>query len=145
MLKVQVLRLDPDLGLPVAARPGDAGVDLLARSDADVAPGGGRVLMPTGIALALREGWCALVVPRSGLAVRHGLTVLNAPGLIDAGYRGEIMVPLVNLDPSVPYHITRGDRIAQLMVQPAVTISWDEVAELPSSERGQGGFGHSGR
>jgi dUTP pyrophosphatase len=145
VLKVPVLRLDPDLPLPVVARPGDAGMDLLARVDVDLAPSGGRALVPTGIALALPDGWCALVVPRSGLAVKHGLTVLNAPGLIDAGYRGEIMVPMVNLDPSAPYHLARGDRIAQLMVQPVTVVGWDEVSELPPSDRGEGGFGHSGR
>ena len=101
--------------------------------------------MPTGVALGLEEGWCALVLPRSGLAVRHGITVLNAPGLIDAGYRGEIMVPLVNLDPSAAYRITRGDRIAQLMVQRVTPIVWMETTDLSSSERGPGGFGHSGR
>lgn len=129
----------------MAAQAGDAGVDLLARVEVDLAPGGGRALVPTGIAIGLEEGWCALVLPRSGLAVRHGVTVLNAPGLIDAGYRGEIMVPLVNLDPVESYHVTRGDRIAQLMVQRVTPIVWIEATELSTSSRGPGGFGHTGR
>ena len=145
MLYVPVVRLDPDLPLPVPARAGDAGLDLLARDDVELAPAGARHLVATGIALALEAGWCALVLPRSGLAVRYGITVLNSPGLIDSGYRGEIMVPLINLDPLIPYRINRGDRIAQLMVQRVAEFEWVEVDQLPSSERGHGGFGHSGR
>ena len=103
------------------------------------------LVVPTGLALAIPDGWCAVVLPRSGLAARHGVTVANAPGLIDAGYRGEIMVALVNLDPVHSYEVHRGDRIAQLMVQPVHPIEWVEVDELDSTHRGPGGFGHSGR
>ena len=141
---VPVVRLDTDLPLPGYAHPGDAGLDLLAREDALVPAGGGRVLVPTGIALALPRGTAAFVLPRSGLALKHGLTVVNSPGLIDCAYRGEIKVVLLNTDPSTDYHVRRGDRIAQLVVQRVVEIVWQEVTELDDNDRG-GGFGHSGR
>lgn len=144
MLEVQVLRLDADLPLPTYAHPGDAGVDLYARHDAVVAPNGGRHLMPTGIALSLPVGYAGFVLPRSGLALKHGISVVNAPGLIDAHYRGEIMVVLLNTDPTRPYHISRGDRIAQLVVQKVEEVTWKQVQSLDSNDRG-GGFGHSGR
>src|SRR5271165_4454701 len=126
-----LVRLDPDLPVPSYAHPGDAGADLYARQDAILAAGGGRALVPTGIALALPPGYAGFVQPRSGLALRHGVTVLNSPGLIDAGYRDELRVLLVNLDPVTGYEIRRGDRIAQLVIQrveeasfsPAVTLS----------------------
>lgn len=144
MLEVQVLRLDAHLPLPTYAHTGDAGVDLYARHDAVIAPNGGRHLMPTGIALSLPVGYAGFVLPRSGLALKHGISVVNAPGLIDAHYRGEIMVVLLNTDPTRPYHISRGDRIAQLVVQKVEVVMWREVESLDANDRG-GGFGHSGR
>lgn len=138
------MRLDPDLALPSYAHEGDAGIDLIAREDAQIAPAGGRALVPTGIAIALPLGYAGFVLPRSGLALKHGISVVNAPGLIDSGYRGEIKVVLLNTDPIEPYHVTRGDRIAQLVVQKVETVVWNEVNELNSFDRG-GGFGHSGR
>lgn len=145
MLDVPVVRLDPDLPLPSYARPGDAGADLVARHDAVLAPGGGRALIATGVALALPAGHAGFVQPRSGLALRHGVTCLNTPGLIDAGYRDELKVLLVNTDPSEPYEVRRGDRIAQLVIQRVEEAAFREVDELPASERGTGGFGHTGR
>jgi dUTP pyrophosphatase len=145
VLEVPVVRLDPDLPLPAYARAGDAGLDLLAREPAVLAAGGGRALVPTGIALALPVGWAGFVQPRSGLALRHGVTCLNTPGLIDAGYRDELRVLLVNLDPSEPFEVARGDRIAQLVVQRVEAVSWREVPTLDETERGLGGFGSTGR
>ena len=139
------MRLDPDLPLPTYGRPDDAGLDLVAREGAVLAAGGGRAAVPTGIALALPPGWAGFVQPRSGLALRHGVTCLNTPGLIDAGYRDEIRVLLVNLDPDTKYEVQRGDRIAQLVVQRVEHITWQEVAVLPDSDRGLGGFGSTGR
>jgi dUTP pyrophosphatase len=144
MLEIPVLHLDPELPLPSYARLGDAGADLVAREDAVLAPAGGRALVPTGIALAIPEGWAGLVLPRSGLAVRHGITCLNTPGLVDAGYRGELRVLLVNTDPTVPYEVSRGDRIAQLVIQRIEACAFVVVDELPESERGEGGFGSTG-
>lgn len=144
-IQVQVTLLDPDLGVPTYARPGDAGADLRARADVTLFPGGGRALVPTGLAVAIPPGYGGFVQPRSGLALRHGVTVLNAPGLIDAGYRDEIMVLLVNTDPTDPYDVRRGDRIAQLVVKKVEEVHFEAVDELPRSERGLGGFGHSGR
>lgn len=138
------MRLDTDLALPSYAHEGDAGIDLIAREDAHIAPAGGRALVPTGIAIALPVGFAGFVLPRSGLALKHGISVVNAPGLIDSGYRGEIKVVLLNTDPKEPYTVTRGDRIAQLVVQKVETVEWNEVTELDSFDRG-GGFGHSGR
>lgn len=143
-LEVPVVRLDPDLPLPAYAHDGDAGIDLVAREDAVVVAGGGRVLIPTGIALALPRGHAGFVLPRSGLALKHGITVVNSPGLIDCAYRGEIKVVLLNTDPHDDYRVTRGDRIAQLVVQRVVEIVWSEVSSLDGDDRG-GGFGHSGR
>src|SRR5438067_6968162 len=117
MTEVPIRRLDPDLPLPAYAHPGDAGADLVARVDAVLEPGGGRALIPTGVAIALPEGYAGFVQPRSGLALRHGVTLLNSPGLIDAGYRDELKVILVNTDPEHDYEVHRGDRIAQLVVQ----------------------------
>ncbi len=144
MLEVPVVRLDPDLPLPTYAQPGDAGADLVARELAVLAAGGGRAVVPTGIALALPEGYAGFVQPRSGLALRHGVTVLNAPGLIDAGYRDELRVLLVNLDPTTPFEIRRGDRIAQLVVQRVEHCAFVPTSALPSSARGLGGFGSTG-
>jgi dUTP pyrophosphatase len=145
VLEVPVVRLDPDLPLPSYARQGDAGLDLLARQGALLRRGGGRALVPTGIALALPEGYAGFVQPRSGLALRHGVTCLNAPGLIDAGYRDELKVLLVNTDPVDDYEVHRGDRIAQLVVQAVTQVRWRPAQDLAPSERGVGGFGHSGR
>jgi dUTP pyrophosphatase len=145
VLEIPVVRLDPDLPLPSYARPGDAGLDLFARVDAKLAPGGGRALVPTGIALAIPPGHAGFVQPRSGLALRHGVTCLNAPGLIDAGYRDEVGVILVNTDPTEWYEVRRGDRIAQLVIQRVEEVALRPVDALPPSVRGTGGFGHSGR
>src|SRR5215469_5905209 len=140
MLEVPIVRLDPDLPLPSYAHPGDAGADLHAREDAVLAPGGGRALVPTGVALALPAGFAGFVLPRSGLALRHGVTCLNTPGLIDAGYRDELRVLLVNTDPVEPYAVRRGDRIAQLVVQRVQDVEWCEVGELDDTSRGVGGW-----
>lgn len=144
VLEVPVVRLDADLPLPSYARSGDAGIDLLARTTALLEPGGGRVLVPTGIAIALPEGWAGFVQPRSGLALRHGVTCLNSPGLIDSGYRGELKVLLVNSDPSSPYRVVRGERIAQLVIQRVAAVKLLEVDSLDDSTRGAAGFGSTG-
>ena len=143
-LAVQVVRLDTELPLPRYAHPGDAGLDLQARESAVLAAGGGRALVPTGIAVAIPPGHAAFVLPRSGLALRHGITVVNAPGLIDAAYRGEVKVVLLNTDPHEAYEVHRGDRIAQLVVQRVEEVVWQVVDALDGEDRG-GGFGHSGR
>jgi dUTP pyrophosphatase len=137
-------RLDPDVPVPSYAHPGDAGVDLVTTVDAEVPPGE-RVLLPTGIAIALPVGYAAFVHPRSGLAVKYGVSLVNAPGTVDAGYRGEIRVSLVNLDPRELVVLRRGDRIAQLVVQRVEHAVFHEVENLPGSDRGDGGFGSSGR
>ena len=136
-------RLDPGVPLPAYARPGDAGLDLGSAIDIEIGPGE-RALVPTGVAVAIPEGHAGLVLPRSGLASRRGLTLANAPGLIDAGYRGEVACAMVNLDRSQPVRISRGDRIAQLVVLPIATMEPWWVDELPRSERGEGGFGSTG-
>ncbi len=145
MLEVPVVRLDPELPLPRYAKVGDAGVDLVATEDLELAPGGGRGLVPTGVAVAIPRGYAGFIQPRSGLAFKHGVTVLNTPGLIDAGYRGELKVLLVNTDPVEPFVVTRGERIAQLVVQAVEHVEFLEVDSLDDTERGQGGFGHTGR
>lgn len=146
MLAVSLVRLDPDLPIPTRAKVDDGGVDLYARIDVELLPAGGRGVVPTGIALAIPTGYAGFVQPRSGLAARHGVTCLNAPGLIDAGYRGEVAVVLINTDPSLTYRIRRGDRIAQLVVQQVEQPIFVEVqaGELATTDRGSGGFGHSG-
>jgi len=144
-LTVPVVRLDAELPLPSYARLGDAGADLVARADHVLAPAGGRALIPTGIAIALPDGYAGFVLPRSGLALRHGVTCLNTPGLIDSGYRDELKVLLVNTDPREEYRVERGDRIAQLVIQRVEQADFEVADELPPSERGLGGFGHSGR
>ena len=143
-LSVAVQRLDPDLPLPATARNGDAGVDLYARENALIPAKGGRILMPTGLAIAIPLGFAGFVVPRSGLALKHGITLVNTPGIIDSGYRGELKVVMINTDPTVDYVVTRGDRIAQLLIQRIETIDWNVVDNLDGEDRG-GGFGHSGR
>ena len=144
-LEVPVLRLDPGLDLPAYGHPGDAGADLVAREGVVLAAGGGRALVPTGIAVALPAGFAGFVQPRSGLALRHGVTCLNTPGLIDAGYRDELKVLLVNTDPADDYEVRRGDRIAQLVVQRVEACAFVAVASLPPAGRGLGGFGSTGR
>ncbi len=145
MVAIPVQRLDSDLALPSYAKPGDAGADLVANEDVTLAPGGGRALIGTGIAIAIPRGYAGFVQPRSGLALRHGVTCLNTPGLIDSGYRDELKVLLINTDPSEPYEVQRGDRIAQLVIQSVEEVIWEEAEQLDETERGQGGFGHSGR
>ena len=146
MSSVQVLitRLDPDLPLPRYAKGGDAGADIVSRIDITLAPGE-RALVPTGIAIALPDGYVALVHPRSGLAIKHGVTMVNAPGTVDAGYRGELQIILINHDQSEPVSFKRGDRIAQLVIQKVERAEFVEVQELPGSGRGTGGFGSTGR
>ena len=141
---VPVRQLAEDQPLPAYAHPGDAGADLCAAEDV-LLPPGGRAVVGTGLAVAVPEGYAAFVHPRSGLASRHGITVVNAPGTVDAGYRGEIRVVLLNTDPAEPFTVRRGDRIAQLVVQPVAQARFLEVAELPPTPRGEGGFGSTGR
>lgn len=143
MTTVAFLPLDPDLQPPAYAKPGDAGADLRSSIDASIGPGE-RVLIPTGVAIALPEGFVALIHPRSGLALRHGLSIVNTPGTIDAGYRGEIKVLLINHDAVDTIHIQRGDRIAQLVVQRFESVEFVAVNELPPSARGSDGYGSSG-
>jgi len=143
-VKIPVRRLDPELPLPAAQHEGDAGLDLVAREGVVLAPGGGRAAVPTGIALAIPAGYAGFVQPRSGLARRHGITCLNTPGLIDAGYRDEVSVLLVNTDPTEPFEVKRGDRIAQLVIQRVEAVEWHEVETLDDSERGLGGWGSTG-
>ena len=148
MLDVPVMHLDPDLPLPAYARPGDAGLDLLAREAARLGPGGGRALVPTGVAVAIPDGHAGFIQPRSGLALRHGVTILNTPGLIDSGYRGELKVLLVNTDPDEAFEVERGERIAQLVVLRVEHVEQrpvDDFDHLGPSHRGEGGFGHTGR
>jgi dUTP pyrophosphatase len=144
MLPVPIVRLDPDLPLPTYAHPGDAGMDLRSTVDLEIAAGGGRALVPTGIAIAIPRGYAGFVLPRSGLALHHGIGVANGPGLIDAAYRGEIKVVLLNTDPHQPFAVRRGDRVAQLVLQRVEEVAWHEVADLDGDDRG-GGFGHTGR
>ncbi|WP_176308378.1 dUTP diphosphatase [Micromonospora sp. NBS 11-29] len=143
VVPVAVRLLDPELPLPAYAHPGDAGADLVAAADVELPPGG-RALVPTGVAVALPEGYVGLVHPRSGLAARLGVTVLNAPGTVDAGYRGEILVNLINHDRETSATISRGDRIAQLVVQRVARAEFRPVVELPASRRGAGGHGSTG-
>ena len=145
MEKVQVLitRIDPTVALPTYAKGGDAGADLTTTIDFTLAPGERR-LIPTGIAIALPDGYVALVHPRSGLAIKNGVTLLNSPGTIDAGYRGEISCILINHDPHASISFTRGDRIAQLVIQKVERANFVELSELPGSGRGSGGFGSTG-
>ena len=144
MTTVRVVLLDPTLPLPVAAKPGDAGVDLRSRVATTIAPRG-RELVPTGIAIALPQGFAGFIVPRSGLALNHGITCLNAPGLIDSGYHGEIACILHNTDEEHAFTVEKGDRIAQLVIQRVEGVEFVEVDQLDETARGDGGFGHSGR
>ena len=142
-LNVLITRLDPEIPPPAYARHGDAGADLVAAEDVDLAPGE-RAMVRTGIAIALPEGYAGFVHPRSGLAAKHGVTLVNAPGTIDSGYRGEINVILLNTDPARVVSLRRGDRIAQLVVQRVETVTFREVPVLPGSARGDNGFGSTG-
>lgn len=143
VVDVLLCRLDPDLAQPDYAHPGDAGADLRTRIDVTLAPGE-RVTVPTGTSIALPDGYAAFVHPRSGLAARHGVTIVNAPGTVDAGFRGEITVTLLNTDPREPVTLSRGDRIAQLVVQRVSRARFVEVGALPGSHRGSGGLGSTG-
>jgi len=143
-LVVPIVRLDPELPLPSRAHPDDAGLDLHARADALLSAGGGRALVPTGVAVAIPRGHMGIVVPRSGLALKHGISLVNTPGIIDAAYRGELQVIMINHDPTSDYQVRRGDRIAQLIVQAIAAVEWTPVEALDDNDRG-GGFGHSGR
>ena len=144
MPTLKVRRLDPDLALPAYAHEGDAGLDLVAAESVTLAPGGGRALVPTGIAIGLPEGTAGLVMPRSGMAARHGISIVNSPGLVDSGYTGELKVNLINTDPVEAYEVERGARIAQLVVQRVERMDLVEVDELSESDRGAAGFGSSG-
>ena len=146
MSNVQVLitRLDPSIPLPTYAKGGDAGADIVTRTDVTLQPGE-RALVPTGIAIALPDGYVALVHPRSGLAIRHGVTMVNAPGTVDAGYRGELQCILINHDPTEAVTFHKGDRIAQLVIQKVERAEFVEVIDLPGSGRGTDGFGSTGK
>jgi dUTP pyrophosphatase len=143
-LEIPVTRRHDDLELPTYAKPDDAGVDLRASERVEIRPGGHRALVPTGVSIAIPPGYAGFIQPRSGLALRHGVTCLNTPGLIDAGYRGELKVLLINTDPGEAFTIERGDRIAQLVIQAVEHATFIQVATLGESERGEGGFGHTG-
>ena len=145
MLNIPIIRLIDDATIPIYAKPGDAGADLVASESVVLNPGGGRALISTGVAIAIPEGFAGFVQPRSGLALKHGITCLNTPGLIDSGYRGELKVLLINTDPSEAFEVNKGERIAQLVIQRVEECSFQEVEELPDSERGETGFGSSGR
>ena len=143
-LPIPIVQLDADLPLPAYAHDGDAGIDLYAADDVTLGAGGGRAMVPTGIAIAIPAGYGGFVLPRSGLAAKHGISVVNAPGLIDSAYRGEIKVILINTDPTTDYVIERGDRVAQLVIQAVARIDWQITDQLDDNDRG-GGFGHSGK
>lgn len=142
-MRLPLRRLDPSLPLPAYAHEGDAGLDLYAAEDVTLQPYQ-RALVPTGIAVAIPEGFAGFVQPRSGLAIRQGLSLVNTPGLIDSHYRGEVSVVLINLDPAAPISITRGDKIAQLVIQPIARVELVEVDDLDVTARGEGGFGSTG-
>lgn len=143
-VEVLITRLDPSVPMPTYSKPGDAGADITTRIDVVLKPGE-RALVPTGISIALPDGYVALVHPRSGLAIKHGITMVNAPGTVDAGYRGELSCILINHDPTEPVTFKKGDRIAQLVIQKVERAVFTEVAHLPGSDRGTGGFGSTGR
>lgn len=144
MPNIHIKRLDTDLPLPQLAHVGDAGLDIYSAIDVVLAPNGGRALVPAGIAISIPLGYAGFVLPRSGLALNYGISLVNTPGLIDSHYRGEIKVVMLNTDQNRPYHVSRGDRIAQLVIQRVEEVTWTEVATLDDNDRG-GGFGHSGR
>ena len=144
-VEIEITRLDPGVPMPVQAHAHDAGYDLCARDDVELSAGGGRAIVPTGLAVAIPPGHAGFVLPRSGLALKHGVTCLNTPGLIDPLYRGELKVLLVNTDPHDSYTVHRGDRIAQLVVQRVEDVAWREVDELDTTSRDTYGFGSTGR
>lgn len=144
-VEIQITRLDPETPLPTQQHAHDAGYDLHASEDVELAPAGGRAIVPTGLAIAIPPGHAGFVLPRSGLALKHGVTCLNTPGLIDPLYRGELKVLLVNTDPSTPYTVHRGDRIAQLVIQRVDEVTWREVDTLDTTSRDTYGFGSTGR
>ncbi len=143
-MKVLITKLDSDLPTPSYAKPGDAGADVYSRIDCEI-KAGERVLVPTGIAIAMPDGYAAFAHPRSGLAIKYGVGIVNAPGTIDAGYRGELQMILINHDPKESFFIKRGDRIAQLVFQKVERAEFIEVVELPGSDRGSSGFGSTGK
>lgn len=143
-VQVLITRLDPSVPLPAYAKGGDAGADIVTRVDVTLQPGE-RALVPTGISIALPDGYVALVHPRSGLAIKHGVTMVNAPGTVDAGYRGELQCIMINHDPNEAITFHKGDRIAQLVIQKVERAEFIEVEELPGSGRGTGGFGSTGK
>ncbi len=145
MLRVPTVVLDPELEIPSYARPGDAGLDLRARESVVLRARGGRALVPCGLAVAIPEGYAGFIQPRSGLALKHGVTCLNTPGLIDSGYRGELKVLLINTDPEADFEVARGERIAQLVIQAVEQVELELVDHLDPTERDAGGFGHTGR
>jgi len=145
VISLLIRRLDSEIALPTYAKQGDAGADLVAAEGLVLTAGGGRALVATGMAIAIPEGFAGFIQRRSGLALKHGVTCLNSPGLIDSGYRDELKVLLINTDPENDYEVKRGDRIAQLVIQAVEQAEWDLVDDLGSSARGTGGFGHSGR
>ena len=145
MLNIPIIRLIDDATIPIYAKSGDAGADLVAAESVVLDPGGGRALISTGVAIAIPKGFAGFVQPRSGLALKHGITCLNTPGLIDSGYRGELKVLLINTDPNETFEINKGERIAQLVIRKVEECNFQEVEELPDSERGETGFGSSGR
>ena len=145
MLNIPIIRLIDDAIIPIYAKPGDAGADLVAAESVLLEAGGGRALISTGVAIAIPDGFAGFVQPRSALALKHGITCLNTPGLIDSGYRGELKVLLINTDPNETFEVKKGERIAQLVIQKVEECNFQEVEELPDSERGETGFGYSGR
>jgi dUTP pyrophosphatase len=144
VLRVPLVRLDPDIDLPAYAKVGDAGADLVAADEHTLAPGGGRAKVSTGVSVAIPEGHAGFVLPRSGLALRHGVTCLNTPGLIDSGYRGELQVLLVNTDPAEPFVVKRGERIAQLVIMKVERATFALVDTHDETDRGVGGWGSTG-
>ena len=144
MIEVQIKLLDEDLPMPRYQHEGDAGLDLPSRVDYVLEPGE-RAMIPTGIAVAIPRGYAGFVLPRSGLASRHGIALVNSPGLVDSGYRGEMSIIMINTDKHEPFHIKRGDRIAQLVIQKVVEATTVQVSELDATSRGAGGFGSTGR
>jgi dUTP pyrophosphatase len=144
MIEIQIKLLDKDLTMPRYQHDGDAGLDLPSRIDFVLEPGA-RAMIPTGIAVAIPQGYAGFVLPRSGLASRHGIALVNSPGLVDAGYRGEMSIVMINTDKREPFHIKRGDRIAQLVIQKVVEARTVQVNELDTTSRGEGGFGSTGR
>ena len=143
-MNVLIKRLDPELPIPAYSKDGDAGADIVSAIDFTLEPGE-RKLVPTGMAIAMPNGYVCLVHPRSGLAIKHGVSIVNTPGTVDAGYRGELQVILINTDPREAVSFKRGDRIAQLVFQKVERAIFEEVSELPESMRGDGGFGSTGR